>query len=248
KGDRQSALLILSNVAEMKLEDAGLLRSMAYQLLDMKEKDLAIETFSDILKMREEEPQAYRDLALAFNEAGNYKEAVAQLYKLITSVWDSRFDGVKSIALNEMNAIISAHPAEVNISGIDARLIYAMPVDVRIIIDWNTADSDIDLWVTDPKKEKCFYENKETGLGGHISNDMTQGYGPEEFAVKKAVAGNYTIDANLFGDTRQTIGGPITIRAELYTDFGKPSQQRKTINFRVTDSKEVVRIGELKFG
>ena len=146
-----------------------------------------------------------------------------------------------------MNSIISAHKTEMNTSTIDARFIYAMPVDVRITIDWNTNDSDIDLWVTDPKKEKCFYSNKETSMGGHISDDMTQGYGPEEFAVKKAAKGDYIIEANLYGDRRQTISGPITIRADLYTDFGKPTQKHKRINFRVTEGKEVVKIGSLKF-
>jgi hypothetical protein len=66
--------------------------------------------------------------------------------------------------------------------------------------------------------------------------------------LKKAWKGAYTIEANLFGDRRQTIGGPISIKAELFTDFGKPSQKRELINFRVETDKEVVKIGSLKFG
>ena len=72
KGQKEQAILILSNVAEMKLESPELLRMMAYQLLDMNEKDLAVETFREILKLREEEPQAYRDLALAFYDAVHF--------------------------------------------------------------------------------------------------------------------------------------------------------------------------------
>lgn len=55
------------------------------------------------------------------------------------------------------------------------------------------------------------------------------------------------IEANLHGDSRQTIGGPITVKAELFTGFGRSTQKRKVINFRVTTNKEVVKIGELKF-
>jgi uncharacterized protein YfaP (DUF2135 family) len=166
---------------------------------------------------------------------------------VITGAWDSRFEDVMSIAINEMNAIISANKASVNTSSIDERLIYSMPIDIRIVIGWNTDNSDIDLWVTDPRKEKCFYENTETQIGGKISQDVTGGYGPEEFCLKKAWKGSYTIEANLYGDTRQTLGGPITIKAELFTDFGKPTQKREIINFRVTTNKEVVKIGSLKF-
>jgi uncharacterized protein YfaP (DUF2135 family) len=123
-----------------------------------------------------------------------------------------------------------------------------MPVDVRIVISWNTDNSDIDLWVTDPRDEKCSYEHTETEIGGKISQDVTEGYGPEEFRLKKAWKGNYKVEVNLYGDDRQTMGGPIAIKAELFTDFGKPTQKRKTINLRVTTNKEIVTLGSLKFG
>src|SRR4029079_3467074 len=137
----------------------------------------------------EEHPQSYRDLALALNESGNYSEAVDLLYKVIMGTWDSRFVGIKSIAINEMNAIISANKGSVNTSSIDKRFIYPMPVDVRIVIEWNTDNSDIDLWVTDPRKEKCYYEHTETEIGGKISQDVTGGFGPEEFSLKNARQG-----------------------------------------------------------
>ena len=198
--------------------------------------------------MREEDPQSYRDLALAYNESQQYNKAIEFLYKLITGSWDGRFGDVKGIALNEMNAIISAHAGSVGTSAIDKRFIYAMPVDVRIVIAWTSDNSDIDLWVTDPNKEKCFYEHTETEIGGRISQDVTQGYGPEEFLLKKAMNGNYLVDVNLFGDSRQTLGGPISIKADLFTDYGKPTQKRKIINLRVTTNKEVINLGSLKFG
>jgi tetratricopeptide (TPR) repeat protein len=249
KNEKRLAMRVLSNVSEMKLEDAELLRMIANQLLEYNEKELAVETFRELVKMREEDPQSYRDLALALSEAGQYNEAVSLLYKVITQSWDDRFGEIKGVAINEMNAIISAHQNEVNTAAIDKRLIHAMPMDVRIVIGWSTDNSDIDLWVTDPRKEKCSYEHKETQIGGIISQDVTQGFGPEEFRLKKAVNGKYKVEVNLFNDSRQvSVGGPITIKAELFTNFGKPNQKREFINFRVTSNKEVVEVGTLNFG
>ncbi len=187
-------------------------------------------------------------MALALSETGQYNEAVQLLYKVITESWDGRFGEIKAIALNEMNAIISAHKGEMNTAGIDSRLIFAMPVDVRIVIGWSSDNSDIDLWVTDPGEEKCDYSHNETAIGGKMSDDVTQGFGPEEFMLKKAANGKYKIEVNLYGDSRQTLGGPIAIKADLYTNYGKPSQKKETINFRVTEGKEVVQIGALRFG
>jgi hypothetical protein len=246
--EKKFAIQVLSNVAEMKLEDAELLRSLANELLEANEKELAVETFRDVMKMREEDPQTYRDLALALTETGKYNEAIELLYKVITQSWDGRFGEIKAVVINEMNAIISAHKNAVNTTAIDSRLIYAMPVDVRIVIGWSSDNSDIDLWITDPAKEKCDYSHNETEIGGKMSQDVTQGFGPEEFMLKKAANGKYKVEVNLYGDTRQTLGGPIAIKADLFTDFGKPTQKKETINFRVTTNKEVVELGSLKFG
>jgi uncharacterized protein YfaP (DUF2135 family) len=117
-----------------------------------------------------------------------------------------------------------------------------------IVIGWTSDNSDIDLWVTDPRNEKCYYQHTETEMGGVISRDVTQGFGPEEFRLKKAWKGKYKVQANLYGDRRHDLGGAISIKADLYTDYGKPTQKRKTINFRVTTNKEVVDIGALNVG
>jgi uncharacterized protein YfaP (DUF2135 family) len=123
-----------------------------------------------------------------------------------------------------------------------------MPVDIRIVIGWSSDNSDVDLWVTDPRTEKCLYSHNETEIGGRMSQDVTGGYGPEEFCLRRAWKGKYKVEVNLFGETRQTTGGPIAIKADLFTDFGKSTQKRETINFRVKTNKEVVELGTLKFG
>jgi hypothetical protein len=115
----------------MKLESAELLRMVGNQLMELEEIELAILTFKEIRKIREEDPQSLSDLALAYNESGEYDMAVENLMKLILGTWDNRFGDVKGIALTEMNAIISAQGNSLNTSQIDKRLIFAMPMDVR---------------------------------------------------------------------------------------------------------------------
>jgi hypothetical protein len=248
KRNTAMALLVLSNVNEMNLESPELLRTVANELLDRGETALAVETFKEIVSIREEHPQSYRDLALAEYEAGNPQEAISLLYKIATGNWDERFTDIKSIALNEMNAIISAEQGQPDISFIDKRLIYAMPMDVRIVVGWSTDNSDVDLWITDPYKEQCDYRNNLTRIGGKMSKDVTQGFGPEEFCLKKAVKGDYKVQVNLYGNSTTSVAGPVAVKAELFTAFGKPGQKRKTLNFRVTENKEVVEIGSLSFG
>lgn len=86
----------------------------------------------------------------------------------------------------------------------------------------------MDLWVTDATGEKCYYSNKLTKSGGHLSRDVTQGYGPEEYLVRKAIPGPYRIQTDYYGTHSQKMLAPVTLYAEVYTDYGRPEETRKT--------------------
>ena len=58
------ALRVLSNIAEMELENPAVLRVLGHRLAQTARFDLAILTFEEVLRLRPEEPQSYRDLAL----------------------------------------------------------------------------------------------------------------------------------------------------------------------------------------
>jgi hypothetical protein len=241
------ALRILSNIAELETENHQLLRILGHRLQQLNETELAISTFQEVLTIREEEPQSYRDLGLAYAQNKNYQQAVDYLCKVVNHPWDSRFPGIETIAINEINSVIAKSTTALNLDSLDKRFIKRLPVDVRIIINWDSDNCDMDLWVTDPCKEKCFYQNKLTRGGGRISNDFTGGYGPEEFLIKHSSQGSYFVQVNYYGTRQQTIYGPTTVQAELYTNYGKPNEQKKEITLQLTDNKEVIDIGRLVF-
>ena len=56
--------------------------------------------------------------------------------------------------------------------------------DVRIVLTWDADLTDVDLWVTEPSGEKCFYDHNRTTIGGMLCRDFTQGYGPEEYCLR----------------------------------------------------------------
>ncbi|MBS1561199.1 MAG: DUF2135 domain-containing protein [Bacteroidetes bacterium] len=241
------ALRVLSNIAEMRSEDHRLLRILGYRLMKGGYNDLAVMIFEDVLAMREEEPQSYRDLGLAYAQAKRYQDAVSSLYSLATRPWDGRFPEVELIALNEMNRVIAEQAKGVSVSKIDPRLLAAMPVDVRIVVSWDADDCDIDLWVTDPRNEKCMYSNRDTKIGGHLSHDLTGGYGPEEFLLKNALPGDYKVQVNYFGDRQQRLSGPTTVYVDMYTNYGKPNEKKQSVILKLDKTKEVIDVGALTF-
>jgi uncharacterized protein YfaP (DUF2135 family) len=122
-----------------------------------------------------------------------------------------------------------------------------MPCDVRVVINWDTDNCDMDLWVTDPSEEKCLYSYPLTQSGGRISRDFTGGYGPETFMIKKATNGKYNVQVNYYGTSNQGLSGPTTVQAEMYTNWGRPNQSKKTITLRLSDRSEVIDLASLAF-
>src|SRR5207247_2008254 len=76
-GQRQMGLRVLTDIAELELHDARLLRVAAHRLNQIGERELAIDLFEKVLKLRPEEPQSYRDLALALADRADAAVAFA---------------------------------------------------------------------------------------------------------------------------------------------------------------------------
>ncbi|MEO9872085.1 VIT domain-containing protein [Ekhidna sp.] len=246
KGMNKIAVRILSNAIELDLENPELIRAVAKRLLDEDEIEMSVSLFLEIKELRPEEPQSYRDLALAYIENKQYQQALELFNYVLNKDW-ARFADIKDVVLNELNNLISLYKDELDLSSVSKELIEPMPLDVRIVIDWSSNDSDIDLWVIDPNGEKCFYSHPNTKIGGKISRDFTEGYGPEEYSLKEAKRGFYTVYVNYYSESRQTITGPVTIYGTLTTNYGTSKQETKRIAVQLTDNKESRQIAQLEF-
>ena len=242
KGNHEQAILVVSNLAELSLDDPQLLRMLGYKLSNYSAKKEAIQVFRKVAQLREEEPQSFRDLGLALAEDAQYNEAAKNLYRVVTNEWSSRFGDVQLVTLNDLNSLIARHQG-IDVSYIDKRLLKKEPVDVRVVLSWDTDNCDMDLWVTDPKDEKCYYQNTLTYLGGKISRDVTQGYGPEEFMLKKAENGKYKVQVDYFGTHSQKQLMPVSLRITFYTHFGTPQQKQEETTVRLSNAKEVIEVG-----
>lgn len=243
RGKNDEALLVLSNILEMQLDNVELIRIAANKLLQMERPDLAVELFEKITELRGEHPQSFRDLALAYQADNQYQKAFDTFYHIMETDW-SRFNEIKQVIFVEMNQLLAHHP-EIDIKDMNREFIFPMPVDVRIVLGWSTDNTDIDLHVVDPFNEECYYGHKNTQIGGRYAHDFTQGFGPEEFMLKKAANGKYVVRTNNFGDHRQSISGPSTLYLDLYTNYGRADEKHERLLVRAGDVKDKNEIGDI---
>lgn len=246
QGQRDLGLRVLSNLAEMDLDNRHLLRVLGYRLMQADAPALAVPVFEQVLAMGQEEPQSFRDLGLALAAAGKPQQALAPLYQVVVRPWDSRFDGIALIALDELTNLVARSTPRLDTTSIDPRLLQAMPLDLRVVLSWDADNSDMDLWVTDPNGERAYYGNRLTYQGGQMSQDFTGGYGPEQFSLRNAKPGKYKVEANYFGSRQQLVTGATTLMLRLTTHWGTSKQKDQMVTMRLKDRAETVLVGEFE--
>jgi len=100
---------------------------------------------------------------------------------------------------------------------------------IRVVLSWDTEDTDVDLHIWDPNGNHAYYSEMEAIPYGELDIDDTDGYGPETFTLTDAVPGIYTIKVRYYSnhgnydDTHATVvltineGIPVTYGPHTFT-------------------------------
>lgn len=256
KADRALGVRVLSNLLEMGLDDPALMRMVAWRLGQAGELHMAVEILERVLAMRDDEPQSHRDLALMLGErwerehdAQDALRAMDLLYDVVLKEWE-RFPEIEVIALMELNRLLElARKAGVApLERIDPRLIRFLDLDVRISMSWDADLTDVDLHVYEPTREHAYYGHNKTAIGGLVSRDFTQGYGPEEYVLRRAYPGTYTIKTHYYGSSQQDLCGPCTVIVKVFTNYGREDEVKQVLTLRLEQPRDTVTVGEITIG
>ncbi|HEX8262576.1 MAG TPA: VIT domain-containing protein [Allosphingosinicella sp.] len=248
-GRRADALRLLLSALDLPTRDSETVAIVAARLVRWGELDRAIRLYERLAAAESDRPQPLRSLALALarraeaappeQARADLDRAIALLTEVVMTEWPRAFEGIEMIALMEVNRLIARQS---RLGGgpvpLDPRLVALLDVDLRVVIEWNTEETDLDLWVDEPNGERAIYSNPRTLIGGRLSNDMTAGYGPEEYLLRRAPRGTYTVRANVFASDRLNPNGSSRITAHLIHDFGRASEREEVIDVEALPGAE----------
>jgi Vault protein inter-alpha-trypsin domain len=243
-GDRDTARILLLSALDLPSADEETMTIAAFRLQQAGEHDLAVALFERIAANAEFRPQPKRALALALIARAKAnpnprarRQDLERAFVLLTEValdpFSGDYDGIDVTALMEANAIIPLIEESGGTWSLDKRLVRLLDTDVRIVIEWTNGDSDLDLWVIEPTGEKAYYSNQETDIGGKMSDDMTRGFGPEQYFLRRAADGDYAVIIDGFASDRIRPNGPGRVMVRLIRDFGRPTQSEELVDVEI---------------
>ena len=97
---------------------------------------------------------------------------------------------------------------------------------------WDTNGTDVDLWVTDPDGEKCYFANQTTASGLELDVDDVTGYGPENITGESDLpAGEYLVQVHYYSDHGTGLATEATVMLTMHEGTDQASV--------VTDSQTI---------
>lgn len=153
----------------------------------------ALDAYQQAVADRPDQATGYRLLAIAQVRAGDLDGALTTLER---GLGRAASDGIRTILRGDLGLVGAALAARApdRRAELAARLqrrgvaIAAGP-SLRFVLHWETDTNDVDLHVRDRHGAHAYYQDKKLPSGGELLEDITTGYGPEEFVIPGAATG-----------------------------------------------------------
>jgi hypothetical protein len=240
------ALKALSSLVEERPGDAALERDLAFSAIEWQRPGEAYHLLRRAA--RTFEPITFHAMAHCLEQMGQADLAIVYYELACGGQWDARFGDMHNIAqldyLRFLRRVTAGQVKTLLADYARARLAtlagknYRDAADVAALIFWNTDGTDVDLHVIEPSGEECYYQHTQTASGGHISRDVTTGYGPELYLLPAAPAGIYHVSAHYYAADANRASTRTKVLALIYEGWGTKDEKLTIKALALTGQKE----------
>lgn len=241
-------LKALSSLVEDKPGDLDLARDLGITAMAWGLNDQAYHLLRRVYERRPYQLPTLLAMARCASALGKHDLALVHYETALASKQAERYGAFREIATLEYLAFLQTAGLRSNFARRRADALEAKrtvkEADLVVLLTWNTDRSDVDLHVTDPRGEECSYNHTKTKLGGRITADVTQGFGPEMFVLERGVSGSYKIEVNYYGSDATRTKAPSRVYVRIFENYGRPTERltEKTIELTTKAERRVVTV------
>ena len=171
----------------------------------------ALDAYRQAVADRPDHATGYRLLAMAQVRTGDLDGALTTLER---GLGRATSDGIRAIFRGDLGLVGAALAARAPARRAElvARLqrrgaTLAEAPSVRFVLHWETDTNDVDLHVRDRHGGHAYYSQKQLPSGGALLEDVTTGYGPEEFLLPgRPVAAPYRLSTHYYSRGAMGLG------------------------------------------
>jgi tetratricopeptide (TPR) repeat protein len=162
-------------------------------------RKLIIDTYRRAVADRPDHKTGHRLLAYALLRDGDHAGALAAILAGVDAHQGERVLEEDAGIIAAVHVAGGGQRAEVEQQLAERQLTIATEPSTRFIMYWETDSNDVDFHIRDGRGGHAWYEQMVLPSGGELYADITDGYGPECFAIPGTPkAGPYRLSINYY--------------------------------------------------
>jgi len=251
------AVRALSNLVEGDPGNLVLVRDVAATAMDLGAPDQAYPLLLRVAQARPYQGFGYTDLADCLQRMGRTDLAMVLYEVAVSGDFEASHEDFHQIAATEylslLNRVADGRlPSQLRDYARSRRAVLAeeaepLEADLLVVLQWNTDRTDVDLHVVEPSGEECYYGHARTAAGGQISEDVTDGFGPEMYWIPKAPKGKFTVKVDYYADDQLRAGVRSKVYLTIYRSYGRPDEQVEHRTVQLSGAKDMQEVAALSF-
>ncbi|MEM7185328.1 MAG: carboxypeptidase-like regulatory domain-containing protein [Bacteroidota bacterium] len=220
------SLDILSNIAVVASQNVKALKVLAYRFEEQGALERARYVYEQLVNLRPQDVQSYRDLAQAYVATGEY-ELAATLYRqmLFNTIPNVDFEPVEDIVIHEFRNLIMKHKSRINYQGLpNSLLAIDFEIDIRLMLEWNHPGAEFDVQVVSPEKKYFSYSHTAFNNKELLQQEMDNGFFMKEFVVDEGEKGSWIVNIRHSGGHNDQV--PLLLKYTQFKNYGTPKETR----------------------
>jgi tetratricopeptide (TPR) repeat protein len=242
KWDKEYSFEILSTIASLAPNNIKALKAYAFILEGRGAYKKVVNIYNRILALRPDSSQSYRDLALAYEAAGDYELALTLLYQIVyNTIPNVDCSGIQELAYNELRHLLAFHKNKVSFEKLPNELLgLNFKKDIRIVFEWTQPDVDFDVQFVSPERKFFNWTHTRFESKSLLQEEVSQGYAIKEHIIDDAQTGPWIVNMEFLSTERPK--NPTYLKYTVFQDYGLPTQTKNTKIIAMKDLQNKVTI------
>ena len=242
KWDKEYSFEILSTIASLAPNNIKALKAYAFILDRRGAYKKVVNIYNRILALRPDSSQSYRDLALAYEAAGDYELALTLLYQIVyNTIPNVDCSGIQELAYNELRHLLAFHKNKVSFEKLPNELLSLnFKKDIRIVFEWTQPDVDFDVQFVSPERKFFNWTHTRFESKSLLQEEVSQGYAIKEHIIDDAQTGPWIVNMEFLSTERPK--NPTYLKYTVFQDYGLPTQTKNTKIIAMKDLQNKVTI------
>ncbi len=242
-GNNERSKELLQYVIDSFSNDILVLKALAYLQQQYGNHESALSLYQEILKLHYEKAQSHRDVAIAYDEVGEYRKAFmsySHYIKILDQVPNTPFDanGEDRLITTEILNLLERNKEVFSIYNDIVSTMDHSDTLTRLVFEWNNQEAEFELEFVNPDG----YYDTWRNIPGHDmsqNSEAVQRYSSKQFFIEKEIQGKWQINLDYLGNRSKM---PTYLKVSVYHDYGLASQHIAIEVYKLSDTYEKVQL------